>query len=103
MDRLQFQPQAHEDVTALYERVATPDLRMTDQAVREAAWDEIAVALFGVLTVAETFGLAPIVRDTLDARLAGVAQAASHGQWIAFEAGLRVGTALAGLLGTSLN
>ncbi len=56
-----------------------------------------------MLAVAETFGLAPVVRDTLDARLAGVAQAAAHGQWRAFEAGLRVGMALAGLVGPSLN
>src|SRR5689334_642404 len=71
MDRLQFQPQPPEDVIALYGRVAA-QLPVADQAARQAAWDDIAAALCCVLAVAETFGLSPVVRDMLDARLAGV-------------------------------
>ncbi len=37
MDRLQFQTQPHEDVTALYGRVAARELSAADHAARQAA------------------------------------------------------------------
>lgn len=99
MDRLQFQPNSSEDVTALYRRLGGA---IPPEAERNA-WEATAAALFGVLAVADAFGLGPAGREALDARLAGVAQAVAQGQWIAFEAGLQVGTTLAALLGPCLN
>lgn len=103
MDRLKFQFDPDDDITTLYRQLVGADLAEQDRAARQEAWSTIAEALTELRDLAETLGLGAAALDAFDAKLLETARAASRGQRLVFEAGLRAGAALAGLQGPSAN
>jgi hypothetical protein len=100
MDRLQFQPDPGEDVAARSRRRLGHAQPAVVDATGAMAW---ASTLDRVFALASAAGMGPVAREALDLTLSGLGQRAAQEQEPAFAAGLRLGAALAGLLGPSVN